>query len=189
MKVHISLNVSDIECSVAFYEKMLGTKPVKYIVPNGREGFNSRQEGDRPGYAKFDIENPPLNLVLNEAAFDSGGSLSHLGLQVNDTDDVLEFRQKWIDEGLITFDEMGVNCCYARQDKTWVSDPDGNEWEAFVVLENLEDHAQNDSCHGSIELTESVEEEKSAASSGCCETEETKVTAVETKRETCCPAN
>jgi hypothetical protein len=93
----------------------------------------------RPGYAKFDVQNPPLNLTLNEAAFAERGALSHLGIQVGSTDDVLQTRQRWAEAGLITRDEMQTNCCYAMQDKTWVQDPDGNEWEAFVVLkDNLE---------------------------------------------------
>ncbi|MGH9882821.1 MAG: VOC family protein, partial [Pyrinomonadaceae bacterium] len=68
--------------------------------------------------------------------FNGRGALSHLGIQVGSTDDVFAMRQKWQDAGLITRDEMQTNCCYAVQDKTWVHDPDGNQWEAFVVLED-----------------------------------------------------
>ena len=64
------------------------------------------------------------------------GALSHLGIQVRSTEDVLAVRERWIQEGLVTRDEMGTECCYAVQDKTWVRDPDGNEWEVFVVLED-----------------------------------------------------
>src|SRR5678815_749360 len=89
-----------------------------------------------------DVENPPLNLTLNEVAFKERGALSHLGIQVGSTDDVLTMRQKWAAAGLITRDEMQTDCCYATQDKTWVRDPDGNEWEAFVVLrDNLPESA------------------------------------------------
>jgi hypothetical protein len=66
----------------------------------------------------------------------TAGALSHLGIQVNSTDDVMTIRQTWIDAGLITRDEMQTNCCYAIQDKTWVEDPDDNQWEVFVVLED-----------------------------------------------------
>jgi glyoxalase/bleomycin resistance protein/dioxygenase superfamily protein len=101
----------------------------------------------RSGYAKFDVPNPPLNLALNEAPFNERGALSHLGIQVGSTDDVLAVRMRWIDEGLITRDEMQTNCCYAIQDKTWVSDPEGNEWEVFVVLEdNLQETGQTINC-------------------------------------------
>jgi catechol 2,3-dioxygenase-like lactoylglutathione lyase family enzyme len=123
LKAHLALNVRNVERSIEFYKKMLGIEPSKV----------------RPGYAKFDVQNPPLNLTLNEAAFGERGALSHLGIQVGSTDDVLQTRQQWADAGLITRDEMQTNCCYATQDKTWVQDPDGNEWEAFVVLkDNLE---------------------------------------------------
>ncbi|HEY4641059.1 MAG TPA: VOC family protein, partial [Thermoanaerobaculia bacterium] len=64
------------------------------------------------------------------------GALSHLGLQVRSTEDVLAVRRRWSEAGLITRDEMQTDCCYATQDKTWVHDPDGNEWEAFVVLKD-----------------------------------------------------
>jgi catechol 2,3-dioxygenase-like lactoylglutathione lyase family enzyme len=116
----VALNVHDVEKSTEFYRKMLGLEPSKV----------------RRGYAKFDVANPPLNLTLNEAAFSERGALSHLGLQVASTDDVLAVREKWAQAGLITRDEMQTNCCYALQDKTWVRDPDGNEWEVFVVLED-----------------------------------------------------
>ena len=119
LKPHISINVRNIDRSIAFYRSMLGIEPAKV----------------RTGYAKFDVEN--LNLALNEVpTLAAGGALSHLGFQVSSTDDVLEFRKRWADAGLITRDEMDTNCCYANQNKTWVADPDGNEWEAFVVLQD-----------------------------------------------------
>src|SRR5437016_6757888 len=90
----------------------------------------------RRGYAKFDVQTPPLNLTLNENQFGERGALSHMGLQVASTEDVLALRERWRAAGLKTFDEMQTSCCYAVQDKTWVADPDGNEWEAFVVLED-----------------------------------------------------
>lgn len=90
----------------------------------------------RRGYAKFDVAEPPLNLTLNESVGVVRGALSHMGIQVASTADVLGLRERWRAAGLETFDEMGTSCCYAVQDKTWVADPDGNEWEAFVVLED-----------------------------------------------------
>ena len=119
LKPHISINVRNVERSVAFYRQMLGIEPSRV----------------RTGYAKFNVQNPPLNLALNEVpALPTAGALSHLGFQVASTDDVLAIRKQWAEAGLITRDEMDTNCCYANQNKTWVSDPDGNEWEAFVVL-------------------------------------------------------
>ena len=127
LKAHISINVRNVERSIAFYRQMLGIEPSKV----------------RTGYAKFDVQNPPLNLALNEVSDLAGaGALSHLGFQVASTDDVLAFRKSWAEAGLITRDEMNTNCCYANQNKTWVKDPDGNEWEAFVVLkDNLPEQA------------------------------------------------
>jgi len=131
MKTHISLNVRNVAASVDFYSKMLGIAPFKV----------------RPGYAKFDVANPPLNLALNEMPGTAqGGSLSHLGLQVASTDDVLAFRRRWADAGLVTRDEMQTDCCYAVQDKTWVKDPDGNAWEAFVVLADSEQVVASSCC-------------------------------------------
>ena len=175
MKVHVSLNVKDIRKSVDFYRKMLGSEPAKYITNAGADNGDAAETSEMPhpekaksGYAKFDIADPPLNLALNEVQFSTGGSLSHLGLQVSSTNDVLNFKEKWIEEGLITVDEMGVDCCYAKQDKTWVRDPDGNEWEAFTVLENLDPAEGKGSCECSEKVSEYVDSVKSKLPVSCC---------------------
>jgi hypothetical protein len=90
----------------------------------------------RTGYAKCDVANPPLNLTLNQIPFNERGALSHLGIQVASTDDVMAIRSTWQEKGLIPRDEMQTSCCYALQDKAWVNDPDGNEWEVFTVIED-----------------------------------------------------
>jgi len=120
LKAHLAINVKNLERSIAFYRKMLGIEPSKV----------------RQGYAKFDVKNPPLNFSLNEAPFKERGALSHMGIQVGSTQDVLAIRNRWMRGGLMTRDEMNTVCCYAVQDKTWVQDPDGNEWEVFVVLQD-----------------------------------------------------
>jgi catechol 2,3-dioxygenase-like lactoylglutathione lyase family enzyme len=131
LKAHLAINVKDVNRSIEFYKKMLGIEPSKV----------------RTGYAKFDVQNPPLNLTLNQVPFNEQGALSHLGIQVASTDDVLAVRENWTGAGLITRDEMQTDCCYAVQDKTWVNDPDGNEWEVFVVLEdNLPETGKGVSC-------------------------------------------
>lgn len=131
LKAHISINVRDLEKSITFYQHMFGIGPSKV----------------RRGYAKFDIENPPLNFSMNEGVVNPHGALSHLGIQVSSTDDVLAIRERWIQAGLSTLDEMSTSCCYAVQDKTWVTDPDGNQWEVFVVLEdNLPEKTEASSC-------------------------------------------
>jgi catechol 2,3-dioxygenase-like lactoylglutathione lyase family enzyme len=120
IKAHLAINVNNVETSIEFYKKLFGIEPSKV----------------RQGYAKFDVQNPPLNFTLNQVPFGSAGALSHMGIQVSSTEDVFKVRQAWADAGLITRDEMQTDCCYATQDKTWVKDPDGNEWEAFVVLKD-----------------------------------------------------
>jgi catechol 2,3-dioxygenase-like lactoylglutathione lyase family enzyme len=120
LKAHLAIYVKDVEKSIGFYKKMFGIEPSKV----------------RTGYAKFDVQNPPLNFTLNQAAFSGKGALSHLGIQVATTEDVLAMKTRWEDAGLIPRDEMQTTCCYALQDKTWVNDPDGNEWEVFVVLKD-----------------------------------------------------
>jgi catechol 2,3-dioxygenase-like lactoylglutathione lyase family enzyme len=134
LKAHVSIHVKDVAASIAFYRKLFGIEPCKV----------------RTGYAKFDVLNPPLNFTLNEAPEAEHGALSHLGIQVESTADVLAMRQRWEERGLSPRDEMKTECCYALQDKAWVRDPDGNEWEVFAVLEdNLpENPAAEKSCCG-----------------------------------------
>src|SRR5215217_4104144 len=137
LKAHLALNVKNVEQSVEFYKRMLGIEPCKVRI----------------GYAKFDVQNPPLNLTLNEAPFGERGALSHLGIQVAATADVLAMKENWMASGLVTRDEMQTDCCYAVQDKAWVKDPDGNEWEVFVVLEdNLPETKKSTSCCAPVTL-------------------------------------
>jgi len=129
LKAHLAINVRDVEKSIEFYRGLFGIDPSKVRI----------------GYAKFDVSNPPLNLTLNQVPFEGSGALSHLGIQVASTDDVLAMKQTWEDAGLVPREEMQTTCCYALQDKAWVNDPDGNEWEVFVVLEdNLAEAKSND---------------------------------------------
>jgi catechol 2,3-dioxygenase-like lactoylglutathione lyase family enzyme len=120
LKAHIGINVSDVAASIEFYKKMFGIEPSKM----------------RDGYAKFDVQQPPLNFTLNQVSFSGKGALSHMGIQVATTDDVIAMRETWKERGLVPVDEMQTTCCYALQDKSWVSDPDGNEWEVFSVIED-----------------------------------------------------
>jgi catechol 2,3-dioxygenase-like lactoylglutathione lyase family enzyme len=151
LKAHLALNVRNVVNSIEFYTKMLGIEPSKV----------------RQGYAKFDVQNPPLNLTLNQVEFKEKGALSHLGIQVASTEDVLTMQQRWAESGLVTREEMQTDCCYATQDKTWVRDPDGNEWEAFVVLkDNLPETA---ACECGDKVTEANDNmPASVASATCC---------------------
>ncbi|MRG95821.1 ArsI/CadI family heavy metal resistance metalloenzyme [Polyangium spumosum] len=116
LKPHVSLNVTNIEQSVAFYEKAFGVAATKR----------------RAGYAKFDLQVPSLNLTMQEAPR-TGINVSHFGVQVASTEDVLEAKARFEAQGLKTLTEEETSCCYAVQDKVWVEDPDGNSWEVFVV--------------------------------------------------------
>jgi len=116
IKAHVSLNISNIDASVAFYEKAFGVAATKR----------------RPGYAKFDLETPALNLTMQEAPR-TGVNASHFGIQVASTEDVGSAWSRFKAAGLKTFTEQNTTCCYALQDKVWIEDPDGNHWEVFVV--------------------------------------------------------
>lgn len=147
LKPHVSLNVKNVKNSIEFYQKLFGIEPSKV----------------RAGYAKFDVQNPALNLALNEFDYNEHGELSHLGIQVASTEDVLTMKSRWKELGLLTRDEMQTNCCYALQDKTWTRDPDGNEWEVFAVLEdNL---AESDPCECGTKL---LDEEETESLQACC---------------------
>jgi hypothetical protein len=128
-RVHVSVNVSNLERSLVFYQVLFGQAPTKV----------------KPGYAKFEVAEPPVNFTLNENAnFTPGGTISHFGIQVKSTTAVLAAKERFIQSGLATFGEEEVTCCYAVQDKVWVSDPDKNEWEVFVVIDaEAEVHSAN----------------------------------------------
>ena len=168
LKAHISLNVKNIENSISFYKKLFDLEPLKV----------------QKGYAKFDVENPPLNLALNERSFKERGALSHLGIQVASTKDVLETRKRWNESGLSTEDEMQTNCCYALQDKTWTTDPDGNEWEVFVVLEDS--LAETNMCCETNKKETIAEQKQGISDSECCASEANPISINKTFEKSCC---
>jgi lactoylglutathione lyase len=118
-RVQLALNVPDIEEAVAFYAKLFATPP------------NKR----KPGYANFAIADPPLKLVLFEAA-GAESRLNHLGVEVADSDEVRAHQARLTEEGLESADDSGT-CCFAKQDKVWVDGPDG-AWEIYTVIEDSE---------------------------------------------------
>jgi catechol 2,3-dioxygenase-like lactoylglutathione lyase family enzyme len=119
-RVQLALNVNDLAESVAFYTKLFGTEPAKV----------------RPGYANFAITEPPLKLVLLENP-GQGGSLNHLGVEVADTGAVEAEQTRLAEAGLAATDERDTTCCYARQDKFWVTGtPNGEHWEIYTVLQD-----------------------------------------------------
>jgi catechol 2,3-dioxygenase-like lactoylglutathione lyase family enzyme len=120
-RVQLALNVTDLDEAIGFYSKLFDTAPAKV----------------RPGYANFAVAEPPLKLILI-AGNGEPGSLNHLGVEVESTDDVAATQQRLAREGLPTATEDEVTCCYAVQDKVWVDAPDGEPWEIYTVLADAE---------------------------------------------------
>ena len=119
-RLQLAINVDDLDESIAFYSKLFGTGPAKL----------------KPGYANFAITEPPLKLILMENP-GQGGSLNHLGVEVADTDTVDAVQTRLAAAGLASIDERNTTCCYARQDKFWVTGaPNGERWEIYTVTED-----------------------------------------------------
>ncbi len=121
-RIHIGLAVKNVEDAIDFYRVLFGQEPPK----------------TRPGYAKFEVAEPAVNLSLNQVGGATGpnNAVAHYGIQVKSTAAVMRMKKRVIAAGLAFKAEENVNCCYAVQDKIWVADPDGNKWEVFVVLDN-----------------------------------------------------
>jgi len=117
-RIQLALNVDDVESATAFYSQLFGVEPAK----------------TRPGYANFAVANPPLKLVLLENP-GQGGTLNHLGVELESVDAVDAEQSRLAETGLASVDERGTTCCYAKQDKFWVEGaPDGERWELYTVL-------------------------------------------------------
>ena len=116
-RVQLALNVDDLDAAVCFYSKLFGTAPAKL----------------RPGYANFAVASPPLKLVLLENP-GKGGTINHLGVEVTDSAKVHGEIARLTGEGLFTDEEIGTTCCFATQDKVWVTGPAGERWEVYTVL-------------------------------------------------------
>jgi catechol 2,3-dioxygenase-like lactoylglutathione lyase family enzyme len=119
-RLQLALNVDDLETSIAFYSTLFGTEPHKV----------------RPGYANFAVAQPPLKLVLIENA-GHGGSINHLGVEVEDVDTVDTELTRLASAGFATTEERDTTCCYAKQDKFWVQGtPDGERWEVYTITDD-----------------------------------------------------
>lgn len=128
-RVQLALNVEDLENAVEFYTRLLGTPPAKL----------------REGYANFAVDSPPLKLVLLENP-GHGGSLNHLGVEVPDSTRVDAEIARLEREGLVTLEEKATTCCFATQDKAWVTAPDGERWEVYTVLADSETFSGDTCC-------------------------------------------
>ncbi|MFJ7067813.1 ArsI/CadI family heavy metal resistance metalloenzyme [Streptomyces sp. NPDC101115] len=127
-RVQLALRVADLESSVAFYSKLFGTEPAKR----------------RDGYANFAIAEPPLKLVLIEGEGGEDTRLDHLGVEVASTEEVAAAAGRLQEAGLATFEENDTSCCYALQDKVWVTDPGKEPWEVYVVKADADTLAKAD---------------------------------------------
>ncbi len=137
MRLQLALNVSNLDEAVEFYSRLFGVDPARR----------------RPGYANFAIDQPPLKLVLFEAGHECsddegcfngvGGTINHLGVEVETTEEVLDAERRLSGSGLATTGVDDTQCCFAEKTETWVTDPDGTAWEWYVrtgdseVLENV----------------------------------------------------
>jgi catechol 2,3-dioxygenase-like lactoylglutathione lyase family enzyme len=121
-RVQLALNVANVDEAIEFYSKLFATTPAKV----------------RPGYANFAVADPPLKLVLIENAAAVAGSLNHLGVEVESTDEVAATQARLSAEELPTAVEEQVSCCYAIQDKVWVDGPGGEPWEIYTVLSDAD---------------------------------------------------
>ena len=125
-RVQLALNVDDLDEAIAFYSKLFTTEPAKV----------------KPGYANFAVVEPPLKLVLLENR-GHGGTLNHLGVEVATSDTVHAEIARLTDEGLFTDEELNTTCCFAAQDKVWVTSPSGERWEVYTVLADSDTFGSN----------------------------------------------
>ena len=116
-RVQLALNVDDLDEAITFYSKLFNTGPAKV----------------KEGYANFAVAEPPLKLVLIENP-GSGGTINHLGVEVGSSETVHAEIARLSGEGLFTDEEIGTTCCFATQDKVWVTGPAGEKWEVYTVL-------------------------------------------------------
>ncbi len=120
-RAQLALNVDDLDASIAFYSKLFGIAPAKV----------------KPGYANFVVADPALKLVLIENP-GHGGTLNHLGVEVASSETVHAEIVRLTDAGMFTEGEIGTTCCFATQDKVWVTGPGGERWEVYTVLADAE---------------------------------------------------
>jgi catechol 2,3-dioxygenase-like lactoylglutathione lyase family enzyme len=153
-RIQLALNVDDLDGSIAFYSQLFATEPAKV----------------RPGYANFAVAEPPLKLVLIENP-GHGGSINHLGVEVADTGTVDAEQSRLAEAGLASVDERGTTCCYAKQDKFWVTDtPNGESWEIYTVLADSptpNGEVEGQACCTHLDL-ETAPPSGSAAEVSCC---------------------
>lgn len=120
--MHISLYVADLAASESFYSNFFSSPPIK----------------EKPGYMKYELESPNLVISFIQDPQKAGTDFGHLGFRVDSKVEVDAYLKDAVSKGLLTREENNTKCCYARQDKFWVTDPDGNSWEIYHVIEDVD---------------------------------------------------
>jgi hypothetical protein len=153
-RVQLALNVDDLDAAITFYSTLFNTSPAKV----------------KEGYANFAVADPPLKLVLIENR-GQGGTVNHLGVEVESSDTVHTEIARLSESGLFTDEELGTTCCFALQDKVWVTGPAGEKWEVYTVLadsdtfgtspQHVDENEGGSVCCG-------AQAEPSQASASCC---------------------
>jgi catechol 2,3-dioxygenase-like lactoylglutathione lyase family enzyme len=162
-RAQLALNVDNLDEAITFYSKLFNTEPAKV----------------KPGYANFAVAEPPLKLVLLENP-GNGGTINHLGVEVESSEKVHAEIARLAGEGLFTDEEMGTTCCFATQDKVWVTGPAGEKWEVYAVLadsetfgsspQHLEIESKGGVCCGSgaAGAGGEAQQDKATATTSCC---------------------
>jgi lactoylglutathione lyase len=161
-RAQLALNVDDLDEAITFYSKLFNTTPAKV----------------KPGYANFAVTEPPLKLVLIETP-GQGGTLNHLGVEVESSETVHAEIARLAAEGMFTEEEMGTTCCFATQDKVWVTGPARERWEIYTVLADSEtfgtspelraaDPSGGCSCNACDNTTEAADEQAAPSAASCC---------------------
>jgi catechol 2,3-dioxygenase-like lactoylglutathione lyase family enzyme len=156
-RAQLALNVDDLDEAITFYAKLFNTAPAKV----------------KAGYANFAIADPPLKFVLLENP-GKGGTINHLGVEVDSSAAVHAEIARLADEGMFTEEEIGTTCCFATQDKVWVTGPAGEKWEVYTVLADSDafgispQHADGGNAEGGVCCGSSAGAENSRPTSTCC---------------------
>jgi len=150
-RVQLALNVDDLDAAITFYSKLFAAEPAKI----------------RDGYANFAIVEPPLKLVLIQNP-GKGGTLNHLGVEVEHSDMVAAATARLRQEGLVADVEENTTCCYAVQDKVWVHGPDAEPWEVYTVLADAPVMHEVPSAEGEHACCEAAPVQLGTSPSTCC---------------------
>ncbi len=161
-RVQLALNVDNLDEAVTFYSKLFNAEPAKV----------------KDGYANFAIAEPPLKLVLLENP-GNGGTINHLGVEVESSDKVHDEIARLAGAGMFTEEEIGSTCCFATQDKVWVAGPGGEKWEIYTVLADSEtfgtsaelltvDPSGGYSCNTCDNATDATDEQAAHTTASCC---------------------